>query len=225
MKRAVLVTAVVAFFASGIPAARATYTIYDNRAAFLAATVNPQTIDFEGLAGSPGALYVDGSGLYQKGATFTGPIPGDYWLFVIEPWVTPEFYDWGSGAVLLGPSSGFGDGSIIAVSLPSNTTAFGTDLMSILPYAAGMTLTLSTGDTFTVPTSDYPDRSFFGITADASIASVSFTAEDGAFPLLDNFTIAQATPLPPSLVLFGIGGAALVGYRWRRGGRGTDARP
>src|SRR5262245_36473167 len=100
MKHGIMVPVVLALLAATVAEARAGYVVYADRAAFQAATYNPQVIDFEGLADSFGlAWYLDGAGLVQKGVRFTAPTPDGDWLFVIESWFDPTFYDWGSGAV------------------------------------------------------------------------------------------------------------------------------
>jgi hypothetical protein len=194
---------------------RAEYSLFTDRTAFNGAAYNLQTIDFEGLAPQGGiASYVTASGLTQKGVNFAGPSPFGNYLYVVDPAFSPSLYDWGSGAVLLGPA--FGDGSQITVTLPAGITALGTDIMSTFPDGAPFDVTLASGDTFTVSTNPFPNRAFFGIVSDTPISSLSFTAEEGAFPLLDNFTFGQAVPAPPSLVLFGIGGIGAAICAWRR---------
>lgn len=191
--------------------ATAGYVTFTDRAAFEGVTVGLQTIDFEGLA-PPGGTYTPNPSLTLDGVTFNGIVPGGNYLFVIDAGFFPSLYDWGSGAVLLGPLSA-GDGSQIIVSLPPGTTAFGTDLMTIAPFGASFQVTLGDGTNFTVSTDDYPTRAFFGVVSDIPITSVSFVANDGAFPLLDNFAFGQAVPVPASLVLFGMGALGLATAR------------
>jgi hypothetical protein len=192
--------------------ARAGYVTFTSRAAFETAAYGLQTIGFEGLAPPGGVLTAEPS-LTLDGVTFTGVIPGGNYLFVVDPAVFPPLYDWGSGASLLGPPTSIGAGSEITVTLPPGTTAFGTDLMTAGPFAAPFQVTLDDGQTFLVNTDNYPDRAFFGVTSDTPIASVSFVAGDGAEPLLDNFTVGLAAPVPPSLVLFGVGALGLATAR------------
>src|SRR5579871_5838315 len=112
MTRLALVASVSVLILAPICQVRAGYITYLDQAAFDAATYNRQLIDFEGLAGPSGFTgYLDSSGLTQQGVNFVGSYPEGNWLFVQEPAVTPQFYDWGSGAVLLGPSPEFGPGS------------------------------------------------------------------------------------------------------------------
>jgi len=195
--------------------------VVTNRESFNALTYQRQSISFEGLADPGGQTwYGTTAGLTVKDTNFSGQIPGDNWLLVVDPAATPELYDWGSGASLLGPSSGLGAGSALVVTLPPHTTAFGTDIMSIVPTAESFaparetfTLTLSSGASFSAQSSDFPDRAFVGVLADAPISSVTIAVGDQAFPLIDNFTICQTAPLPPSLVLWGISGALMLAYR------------
>lgn len=201
---------------------RAEFLIHTTRSSFEASTYQHETVTFEGLA-EAGSLtgYLSAAGLTEQGITFTGVIPDDYWLFVVDPAFTPEFYDWASGAVLLGPPSWFGEGARIEVALPPGTTAFGTDLMSFMPYAAAFDLLLSSGEAISAASSDFPQRTFFGLTSDTPIDSVSFVARDGAFPLLDNFTVAQTAPLPPSAILAATGLVSLLGFLRRNQRQGS----
>lgn len=216
-------TALVLVLSLGAAEASAAFWTFASRPAFEAAVLNPQTIDFEGIA-SPGESFTAPAVYYQKGVAFSGSVPDGYYLYVIDPGVFPEFYDWGSGAVLAGPSSAFGDGAMLTVTLPGGTTAFGADLMTLQPDAAAFQVVMADGQEFVVSTQPFPERTFFGLVADAPIGSVSLIAQDGAFPLLDNFTFVQTAPLPPSLLLFSLGaiGFSLMNRFPRRQLRGAE---
>ncbi|MFM2379494.1 MAG: hypothetical protein RLZZ143_2073 [Cyanobacteriota bacterium] len=130
------------------------------------------TIDFEGIAPINSFSYFPNpAGLTQSGFNFTSS--PDY-LFVVDPGYFPPYYDWGAGAVLLGPQYG-----TINAALPSGVTAVGSDIFSILDYASNFVINLSTGDSFTVSSSNYPNRSFVGFTSDINITSISFQATSG----------------------------------------------
>jgi hypothetical protein len=201
------------------------FTVVTNRNSFNALTNQRQSILFEGLADPGGqAWYGTSAGLTLDGTNFSGQIPGSNWLLVVDPAATPELYDWGSGATLVGPSSSLGAGSALVVTLPPHTTAFGTDLMSFVPVGhtfapaqETFTITLSSGDSFSALSGDFPARAFVGVLADAPITSVRLTVGDEAFPLIDNFTVCQTAPVPASLVLWGMSGALFFAYRrpWR----------
>jgi hypothetical protein len=121
---------------------------------------------------------------------------GSGYLYVVDPAYSPTYYDWGSGALVLDAYSG---GSII-VSLPSGTTAVGTDIMSFEPYLATVQITLSTGEVFTAFTQDYPNRAFVGFTSTAPIASITFNNISGPNLALDNFLFGLARPQDRNLV-------------------------
>jgi hypothetical protein len=78
-------------------------------------------------------------------------------LYVVDPGFYLPYYDWGSGAVLLGAQYG-----TINAALPSGVTAVGSDIFSFENYASDFVINLSTGDSVTVSSSDYPIRSFVG---------------------------------------------------------------
>jgi len=195
---------------------RADPVLYTDRSAFEASVHNLQTLDFEGLAPTGGfADYSTSTGLTLSGVNFVGTYSGGNLLFVVDPLFSPPDYDWGSGAVLLGPSPMYGDAGIIAT-LPAGITAVGADLMTDIPYGSSFQITLSTGNTYLVPTDPYPDRAFAGFTSDVPIASLEFTTIDSSWPELDNFTFGTAVPEPASLALFGMGGGILGWCVWCR---------
>lgn len=184
---------------------------YSDRPTFLGAAGATVDIDFEGLA-SPGSFVTYPSGVTLSGVTFTSSTL----LWVVDPGYAPSFYDWGSGAVMLGES-----GDTITAVLPGGVRAVGSDLMSILPYAGSITVGLSTGDSFAIPTSPYPTRTFFGAIADVDIAYITFDSTSGAYPEIDNFVFGTGGGAVPEfgstlgLVALALGGL-LTSRRLRR---------
>ncbi len=183
-------------------------TLFNDRTAFNAATQSLTNIDFEGIASlGEYSYFPNPSGFTQSGATFTDSGNG---LYVTDPNYYLEYYNWGSGAVLVGSDQG-----TINVTLGSGVTAVGSDIMSILNYASDFLVTLSTGDTYTLNSSNYPNRSFVGFTSDIAISSISFQATNG-YTELDNFTFGQAKPVPEPASLLGllmVGGLGLGGLK------------
>ena len=178
-------------------------TLYTNRVEFEAATIGLTNIDFEGLAPSGDFTYYGTfSGLTQAGANFVAPASSRNFLAVTDPNYGSEFYDWGSGAVLVGYSFYDDIINVINVTLPFGVTAVGSDIMSIRAYASPFNITLSTGESFIVPSFDYPNRAFVGFTSSTPISTINFktiTSPDTSADLeLDNFTFGQAnaTPVP-----------------------------
>src|SRR4051812_44164894 len=106
------------------PGAEAAVTAYTNRAAFLAAT-STQNIDFEGITPAGGYTLVSGQTI--GGVTFSNPTTI---LGVIDPGYYPSYYDWNSGATLLG----YYYGDPILGALPNFTRAVGADVM-VVEYA------------------------------------------------------------------------------------------
>lgn len=181
-------------------AAQAAVVTFSDRTVWNAATAGVSNIDFEGLA-EPGSFVV-ANGATIGGVTFTGS--GN--LFVVDPAYSPEFYDWGSGAVMLGDLN-----STITATF-AGVTSLGLDLMSILDYGATLTLGLSTGDSVAVATANYPDRTFFGVTSDLPITMITISGS-GGYPEIDNFSFGRAgvaaVPEPSSILLVGLAAAAL----------------
>lgn len=206
--------------------ARAEFIVYNQRSTFEAESYGLKTIDFENLAIS-GQIRSYGfkSGLTEKGVNFAGTYAAKRYLWVADETTSPEVYDWGSGDVLLGPSTTQGSDAKITATLPAGITAVGVDLMTYNPYASGLTITLANGDIFSLLTKDYPERTFWGIRTTDPIVSMQFTAKDGAFPLMDNFTFGFAAPAPPALLLFAVGSSLLACYQRSRRRSVATAEP
>jgi uncharacterized protein (TIGR03437 family) len=173
---------------------------FNSRPAWAASVTSFTTIEFEGIAPIGGFAAFDvPSGFTQSGVNFVGVAPSSpfpYYLRVVDPAFAPTNFDWGSGAVLHGPpnfvapSGVGGPGSSIRITLPSNVTAVGTDIMSFLEYASSFQVTVTTaaGSTnFNVSSFSYPNRAFVGFTSSVPILSLQFIGLEG-FPTLDNFS-------------------------------------
>jgi hypothetical protein len=196
----------------GTNSAQAAVVQFTDLASFQANTTGLTTIDFEGLA--PIGSYENYSitGLTNSGVKFTGLSSYYGYLYVMDPVAGPIYYDWGSGAVLLGDYNG-----TITATLPSGVTAIGSDIMSVIGYASPFNITLSTGEKFNLNSLNYPDRQFVGFTSDTAIASISFQTTAG-WAELDNFrfgTANTATSVPEPFTMIGtlVGGTSALRIR------------
>ena len=176
--------------------ARADSRMFTDRGAWTQACNGLANIDFEGIA-PPGQYVFYGSpeGLTIAGINFVGHSGSSYILWVVDPALHREYYDWGSGAVLVGSSPEAGPANI-CVNLNKGFTCVGTDVMSFnYPtggYGDTIAVALSTGETFSVATCDYPNRAFIGFTSDVPITSMSFTPTGTySWPELDNFAFGD----------------------------------
>jgi hypothetical protein len=172
--------------------------MFTDRDAWMKACNGTANIDFEGIA--PPGSYTDFStteGLTVAGINFVGNAGSANYLAVVDSSYGPAFYDWGSGAVLLGGSrSLFGPPSSILVNLNKGFTCVGSDVMSFNYPSSGygdtIVVTLSTGEEFSLDTYDYPNRAFIGFTSDAPVTSVTFAPTGSeAWPELDNFAFGD----------------------------------
>jgi hypothetical protein len=201
---------VILKFVSGLLLAAVTSeatTIYTSLSAFNAATTGTQSIGFEGIAPTGGYAAFNGSTL--SGVTFND---SSHILYVVDPAYYPSYYDWGTGATLVGSYNG-----TVTVSLPTGVKALGSDLMSIAYYGATIAVNLSNGDSFSVGTQNYPNRTFFGVTTSVDISSVTYTVS-GGYIEMDNFVFGQAVPdAGVTIAMFGLALAGIAGCRWKFG--------
>jgi hypothetical protein len=179
--------------------------VYDDRALWEAATPGFTNIGFEGLT-STYADYSNAAGLTQSGVQFLGLLPSSYQLYVVNGSYFPEFHDWGSGAILKGPSYFETQPTReLKVLLPANVNSIGVDLMTIASEPGQFTVVLSTGEQWTgIGTLDKPNRRFWGVSTDVPIAEIHFQLTSGinltSLPGLDNFafgTLGAGGGVPP----------------------------
>ena len=175
--------------------AKADSRMFTDRGAWTQACNGLANIDFEGIAPLGGYTLFGREGLTIAGITFVGHASSSYVLWVVDPAFYPAYYDWGSGAVLLGSSPESGPANI-CVDLNRGFTCVGTDVMSFNSPSAGygdtIAVALSTGETFSVTTCHYPNRAFIGFTSDVPITSMSFSPTGTqSWPELDNFAFGD----------------------------------
>ncbi len=191
--------------------AQAATVKFTDLASFQANTTGLTTIDFGLLPTGSNQAYYSG-GLTTSGVTFNS---GQGVLGIFAPALLPLYYDWGSGAIL---NAYVGQNGIITAILPSDVTAVGSDIMSLFNGAAPFTISLSTGETFSQNSLNYPNRQFVGFTSDTAITSISFQANGGSTSL-DNFRFGTAanvsTSVPEPFTVIGtlVGGTAALRMR------------
>jgi len=208
--------------------AQAGFVVYEDSASFQAATAGlaMTTIDFEGIAAERAAAkYGAGGSLSHSGVAFStaqtaglSVVDGRYYVdHGLDP--TAPYYNLGSGAFLI--AEGKAPASLNIV-LPDEILAAGFLLGTFDSPSSGVTITLSTGESF-VASAPYPTATFVGIVSSAPLSWISLTASEGNFRVmvaLDSFTFgaaqAQAIPEPGSLTLMALGGAGALAFLARR---------
>ncbi len=176
-------------------------TVYTDRAEWEAASCGLANIDFEGIApvgefvnfGTPAGLTIggvnfvgnSGSSFRCGSVVFSALLRLGFWRRFIG---SCTLSGWFPHQYFCNPARGI--------------TSVGTDIMSFnFPspgYGDTITVALSTGETFSVSTFDYPTRAFIGFTSDVPITSLSFSPGGAeAFPELDNFAFGNAKCASP----------------------------
>ena len=187
-------------------------TLYTSRTAWTAASSGVTSVGFEGISASgTSTTFGTATGLTISGVNFVGSVPSNStfpnYLFVVDPAFAPTLYNWGSGAVLLGPpvltgpEGQGGPGSKIRVTLPAGVTAAGSDIMSVIAFASAFQVTVTTSagsSSFTVSSLQFPNRAFVGFTSSLPILSMEFVGLSG-FPILDNFSFGTSGGTGPVL--------------------------
>lgn len=199
---------------------------YNDRGAFASAAGSLTNIDFEAQATAPNsfAYYGFGPGLSVSGVNFSAPLSS--YLYVAASNAVVTAYEWGSGASLLFGSTN--EGGNLVISLAPNTFSFGFDLMAQADQAPDSTGGLIydidiDGIDYNATTSARPTRSFFGITSDTAMSTVTLTMTNTntfrALPIIDNVSFGNtrnSVPEPGSLLLAGLALLALATARARR---------
>jgi hypothetical protein len=200
--------------------------VFSTEADWLARSTNLTTVTFSGLAPAGGYTFFNtAAGLTTGGVNFVGysqnPVMGPYWLAVVDPGLDPSAYGYGTGAVLRGlsgpnePTPGY-----ITATLNGNYTSISADLNTVLGAGANVIVTLSTGEVIVVATTNVSNTlSFFGITSDVGISSISFQSSTDQYLVMDNFTYGDdppTVPEPGSLMLFGSGLFVVAGILRRK---------
>ncbi len=130
------------FFAASAVPTHADFFFFNDRGKFQEFATGVRTIDFEGLT-PPGQSSQGMSSLTVNGVHFQALLGQ---LFTTDSAYAPLFYDWGSGASLVGN----GCPNEFRVDLPAGTTAAGLDVMTFGPYAQPVTMALSNGQSLRV---------------------------------------------------------------------------
>jgi hypothetical protein len=227
--------------------AHASLVTYTDPTSFANATSSLTQVPLTGLA--PAGSFKDYStstGLLMDGVDFVGEYTtySSYQLDVYDSQYGSPYYNWGSGPVLRGPvydNASPANLPYIQVTLPTNTTAFSVNLMTLSPNGLTYQITLPGGATYTTPTASRPTQTFFGLTSDTAISYVDFTvlgtsSTGGTYGLMDNFQFGTAStsdsgdtggsgsdvPEVGTLVLIGTG---LIAFRMirRHGSADTPA--
>lgn len=178
-----------------------------------AVTVNNE-ITFDGVA-PLGSFTNYGSGGYTNdGVTFLGDNGAGYLETIVDSGFQSPYNNWGTGGTLTSAPNYLTSGNYtLKVTLPASITAFGVDLGSFNPNGMSVQVALNDGEAFTVPTTNRPNLTFFGITTSAPVTYVDFSLVNangnGGELVMDNLAIGSAdqsaAPEAGTLGLIGLG--------------------
>jgi hypothetical protein len=211
-----LVVAIATLFAMSGSASAVT-TVYTSRAAFDAATVNQQIVNFNSLTTAGNATNYNSpvNTLVSGGVTFTTNGPSGTLYVIDTAYGGGAYFFSGGGGPYLNDNNyytGSNFSTTLTAQLPANTYAVGADFGlqsqgSFSDFTAA--IGLSTGENFsftTLPKS--PTFSFLGFVSDQLLTSLTFNAKANGYSQsvngsgsLDNFTTAQAVPEPAAIML------------------------
>jgi hypothetical protein len=217
-----------AFLGLSIAPAFATVVTFSDITAWQNATAPGfTTITFEGLA--PGGYASFTTGLVIGDGTKFDSWPTSGSLNVYNQTPGPSsYFNFGSGAVLAGPTCCVG--SYINITLPRPVTSASFDIMTVggngISFIATLNNLVSTNYTSapTLPwSSTNPPRAFFGFTttADTPITNIYLSlppSASGIYPILDNFRYGDTpndTPEACTLLLIGSGLIGMSVFRRR----------
>jgi hypothetical protein len=206
-----------------LPLSAATLTTFTDRTTFETALASFSTITFDAAGVTQGSYrdYSTAGGYTESGVNFVGNNGcGGCYNLTVQWGAFGGPSDFGSDAVLVGPY--YNAGSFIQVTLSSAVTAVGFDLMTMVPGAGSILVTMPAdlgGGTYTVATANRPNRTWFGVTSDTPFTTLQIAAQNpgpsSPQPILDNFefgdTGAPTDPVPevPTFLLMGTGLASL----------------
>jgi hypothetical protein len=184
-------------------------TFYSTRATYNAATTGNTSINFEGIAPDNGFLFEPTPpGITLSGVNFTiDHTNNNGTLFVIGD----DFFYTGT-SVLSSELSTTGPDNIL-ITLPKAAAAFAVDFGNFAQTP--VTFTLSTGDTFTEPTSAFPDFVFLGVVNTAPFTSILISQPINDALNLADFTFGLPVPEPSTLAMGAVSLLAGLVHCWR----------
>jgi hypothetical protein len=206
------VTLGIAVLAFNAPLASASTTEYTDVLSFDAAVLPPTNYNFEGLAPGGGVNY---GGATVGDATFTGNASNVY--AVVDGSAGYAGYN----ASFFTSQSTDGVAPSEVVCTLSGSTAIGFTYGDYIDSALPFTVTLSTGDSFTLntPLNAGSDTGFVGFVSDTPITGITFSDSGGGFDVINFSQSSSATSVPEpgtlALMTAGLLGTALLGRRRR----------
>jgi hypothetical protein len=202
---------------AGIMAVTQAATIdFTSAAAFAAATVNPNTINFNGILPS-GTSFEPFSPLVVSGVSFSALTPGTFVNVTEANFYSPDNYS----EPFIVDSSNPSSINKLLISFPSPVFALAVDYGGLGFSGVGIgTFTLSNGHVFTQPTLPTVGKTaFVGFVSTDPITSLQFAATNDSWIVTD---FERASPVPEPTTYWMLGGSLLgmISLRQRRARKG-----
>jgi hypothetical protein len=216
MKSLTICSGFLAYLLLSSPAAHADLILYTDPASFQGASINLQSVRFNGIVASSTSFtdFPTPPGFTRSGVNFNiaNALPGDTLNVTGRDFYSPTKYP---NDFLVQGFDPARSGTDLVIKFPAGFTAIGMNLGTFDGFS--LLFTLSTGDTFTFTPLAFGHLSFLGLISSTPITSLTIFAPGPEAVVLDSVRFGTAiVPEPATVSVMGLGGVVLFALRRRR---------